>query len=67
MKSDPGVLDMKTFCEAICFKCKRRAGEHIWRCMECGDPLAKDEDGGPIFDDHHGLFAELHCPPTDAN
>lgn len=44
-----------------CGQCKRPPRDHIWRCMDCGDPLAKDSEGLPIFE--HGMMAELCCPP----
>lgn len=61
MKNDRQAC-LKALAEAICYKCKRRGEDHIWRCVDCGDPLEKDVHGCPIFE-NHGLYAELTCPP----
>ena len=55
-------------CKARCELCGRIPSEHIWRCLECGDPMPTDDEGFPIFEGH-GLLAALTCPvdPLEVN
>lgn len=58
--------EKNSFLDQRCNACGRTAREHIWRCAGCGEPLAKDEYGYPVFVDEHGDFAELDCPPDQS-